>query len=231
MKRAIYTAAIAATCLLTACSPKAAPPAPSASAPASVAAPAAPHDILSCTVPLSPRTMAAMILKTYGAAAKAADIPGAEGMTAKGVLLNPGKGGRTLEILWWDTAQTAISGITAHDAGRNWTGPDGLHVGATVAEVQAANGRPFAISGFDWDYGGYVVDFKGGKLASLTGGCTLGLRFDNRNEKAVEPDGISGDGVTVMSDDPRLKTFAPTVSELSIQWAQPDGVVADTSDQ
>jgi hypothetical protein len=91
----------------------------------------------------------------------------------------------------------------------------GLAPGADVASVEAANGKPFEVSGFDWDYGGYIEDFHGGKLKSLPGGCTLSIRF------AVEgdlPDGMSGDGVKIASTDKRLRAAGAKVSAIMVNF-------------
>lgn len=45
-----------------------------------------------------------------------------------------------------------------------WKTDSGLYLGETLKEVQKANGKHFTISGFDWNYGGVVVSWEGGKL-------------------------------------------------------------------
>lgn len=185
---------------------------------------------LDCTHPVALRTSAAQVIQQYGAAAVAGDLSGPEGTRFKGVTLYPGTAADQLELSWWDDAQTAMSMARARDHGAAWTGPGALHVGSTLAEVEAANGKPFDISGFGWDYGGYAVDLKGGKLTGLPDGCVLQLRFDNPNFTGNMPEGISGDGVTVSSNDPRLKKFAPVVTEMSVGWPLPDGVKPSADD-
>ncbi|MEI9906086.1 MAG: hypothetical protein WDN06_20890 [Asticcacaulis sp.] len=103
-----------------------------------------------------------------------------------------------LEVTFWDDAMEHVSSVAPGNAATAWTGPAGLHLGSTVADVQTANGKAFSVAGFGWDYGGYVTDLKGGSLTGLPGGCTLQLRFDNVKGQAP-PDGISGDGVTLSS--------------------------------
>ena len=211
---------------LAACSPhKPAAPAADASSAAPVAAPVV--HTLDCTRPVPMRTPATQVAKTYGAAASAGDLDGPEGTKFKGVTLNPGSKTERLDLSWWDDAQSVVSMVRAREDGKAWTGPGGIHVGSTLAEVEAANGKPFSISGFGWDYGGYVTDLKGGALASLPGGCSLQLRFDSGE---VVPDGISGDGVTVASDDPRVRKYAPVVTEMAIGWPLPDGVKPSADD-
>ena len=52
----------------------------------------------------------------------------------------------------------------------------GYSFGDGIEAVEKANGGPFAVSGFEWDYGGFVTDWKGGKLKEA-GGCATTVRF------------------------------------------------------
>lgn len=217
--------------VLAACSPKHdKPSAPVAAAQASqvaeasAVAVAAAGQVLDCAMPAGPRTTAKEFAMRYGARAVAGDLPGPEGTTFRGVTLNGDSATDRLEINWWDKAQTAVSMVRVRDSGTGWTGPGGLRVGATLAQVEAANGKPFKISGFGWDYGGYVVDFGGGKLDKLPGGCSLSLRFDNPDFNGEIPGGISGDGAQVLSSDAKVRAYAPVVTEMSVGWALPAGM-------
>lgn len=185
---------------------------------------APPRTDLSCTNPITKDSSLATLKATFGADAKLGDIPGAEGQTAKGAILFGGTPERTLQITFWDTAMAHVSGVSPADKATAWTGPMGLHLGSTLAEVEKANGRPFAIGGFGWDYGGYIIDLKGGALAAIPGGCNLSLRFDAGDSDKPMPDGISDDGVTVMSNDPRVQKWGPVVSQMEIGWPLPKGV-------
>jgi len=65
-----------------------------------------------------------------------------------------------------------ITGETSNP-GSHWTeAGTGVRVGTSLGELNRLNGRAFEFSGFDWDfdwdYGGYVSDWKGGKLEGLT---------------------------------------------------------------
>ena len=227
----IRKAMTAATVLmvLAACSPKPATQAPAASAISATSAAVIDHT-LDCTHPVRLKTSAAQVLKDYGDGAIAGELDGPEGSKLKGVAINPDAPNDRLELSWWDDAQTVASMVRAGDHGKAWVGPGGIHVGSTVAEVEAANGKSFSISGFGWDYGGYVTDLKGGKLTGLAGGCVLQLRFDHPDFTGDIPAGISGDGVTVRSGDPRLKAFAAVVTEMSVGWALPEGVKPSADD-
>jgi hypothetical protein len=92
----------------------------------------------------------------------------------------------------------------------------GLAVGDPLARANEANGKPFKLWGFSWDYGGYVSDLGGGKLAALPGECRAIIRFGPR-EGAEVADALIGDK-EVSSDDPRLEVAGATIEELSLAF-------------
>src|SRR5215475_8277814 len=57
------------------------------------------------------------------------------------------------------------------------------------------NAKPFKLSGFDWDYGGRVTDWRGGVLGKpQPGGCNLGIEF-------VHPEDAAEENLTKVSGD------------------------------
>ena len=92
----------------------------------------------------------------------------------------------------------------------------GLALGDSLAHAQQANGKPFELWGFSWDYGGYVSDLKGGKLEKLPGGCRAMVRFDLPEEAEV-PTEILGE-VQLRSDDALLAGANARIVELSLAF-------------
>jgi hypothetical protein len=46
--------------------------------------------------------------------------------------------------------------------GSPWTSAaDGVHIGISLEKLNKLNGRSFTFSGFECDYGGNVIDWKG----------------------------------------------------------------------
>ena len=103
-------------------------------------------------------------------------VDGAEGETFEASVLYRAAPDKRLEVTWTDDKKRSGLSNASVKAPSSWTGPEGIHVGMSLDEVAHANGQPFKLNGFEWDYGGYVVDLKG-KLAALPGGCGLMLRF------------------------------------------------------
>lgn len=148
------------------------------------------------------------------------ETAGAEGETAKALTLFGKDPARKLFISFFDDAMTQLSGVGPAQGARHWT-IKGLKVGSTLQDVIKANGGKFEISGFEWDYGGYVTDLKGGKLSALEGGCMVMIRFTPPEGKEV-PASLSGE-TSVPSSDTKLAKLKPTVSDIQLGWAGEDG--------
>lgn len=145
------------------------------------------------------------------------DLPGAEGETYRGLVLFPKAADRRIEVAFSNDKAMRASGLILRDTARTsrWS-VGGISIGSSLAEVQKANGKPFLVSGFEWDYGGFVTDWKGGALAGpMQGGCTVMIRFDRRS---AAPKSLLGDGVKVASDDPTLVRWSPVVTEIGVNF-------------
>jgi hypothetical protein len=138
--------------------------------------------------------------------------------TYKGLVLFPRAMDRRIEVGFIDDKVATVSGLTLRDTAKTsrWS-VAGITIGASLVEVQKANGKSFVVSGFGWDYGGFVTDFKNGALGRiLPGGCSITVRFGKDKDP---PRALSGDGVKVSSDNPALVKFAPVVTEIGINFA------------
>ncbi len=207
---------------VAACSPKSTVPAnggSAASVPQAAALPVA--RVLSCASPVAKDASAKSLLAAYPGDAVVGTIAGPEGSEMHGVILYGNDPARRVEITFWDDAMTKVSDVSLGSQATAWTGPSGLHLGSALPEVETANGKAFGLYGFGWDYGGYVNDLKGGKLAHLAGGCSLSLRLGTA-EGATIPDSLSGEK-TLSSGDAAVQALAPKVETLSLGWPAPAG--------
>ncbi|WP_316196517.1 hypothetical protein [Bradyrhizobium sp. SZCCHNS3053] len=173
---------------------------------------------ITCTLPVAATDTAKSLKQRYGDEAVVQDLPGAEGETYKGLVLFPRALDRRIEVAFIDDKIATVSGLTLRDTAKTsrWS-VAGITIGASLAAVQKANGKPFVVSGFGWDYGGFVTDFKNGALGRiLPGGCSVTVRFGMDKDP---PRALSGDGVKVSSDNPALVKFAPVVTEIGINFA------------
>jgi len=153
-------------------------------------------------------------MQRYGKDAVVQELPGAEGETYKGLVLLPRAKDQRIEVSFTDDAMKRVTGIAIRDGAKaNRWNLSGITIGSSLMEVQKANGKPFLVSGFDWDYGGFVADWKVGALGRLQGGCRVMVRF---GKETGAPKNLSGDGVKVLSDNAALVKWGPVVTEMGI---------------
>lgn len=140
--------------------------------------------------------------RAYGASnVKEEELPGAEGETIAGARLF-GDTERELEIIWDPEKEGKKVVFDIRVIGSAWKFENGLKQGMTLDEVEKINGKPFKISGFSWDYGGYA-NFAGGKLA-----MKVSIRF-NPSTKDI-PDYLQGDK-ELSSTDKKLRAVKPVI--------------------
>jgi hypothetical protein len=133
------------------------------------------------------------------------DVPPFEGLT-----IFKGKPDE-LEIAWAEGKKGKKIGIIfIRNKGGQWHTKDGIKVGTTLADLNRINGKSFDFSGLGWDYGGYINDWKKGKLDNM--GVSLRLNADGNL-----PAKYTGE-VTVKSDEAGLAKAKIAVSELTISF-------------
>ena len=90
-----------------------------------------------------------------------------------------------------------------------------------IEAVQAANGEPFTLLGFFWDYGG-GAGFDTGKLADLAGACFLNLHFTPTLEPLPEAISIAISGEQELrSDMPEVLAAKVVVDEINLGFPYP----------
>ncbi|HZG27228.1 MAG TPA: hypothetical protein VE079_02100 [Ensifer sp.] len=147
------------------------------------------------------------------------ETTGAEGASARALAIFPKDPARKLFVSFFDDEMKKLAAIGPAPGATHWS-IGGLQIGSTLADVIKANGGKFEMSGFEWDYGGYITDLKGGKLSSLEGGCIVTVRFNPPEGKEV-PAALSGEK-SIASADPKLAKLNPYVSEIQLGWAGDD---------
>lgn len=180
-------------------------------------------DLLACSGPFARDADEAALIKAFGSGnVQRARIEIGEGEKAAGAILFPKDRKRRLELIWRDGKKRRGPGTIYVRQGSAWAvaGPAGerLAIGSALAAVEAANGKPFSILGFDWDYSGTAGDWQGGKLAKAFGGCRLMIRFgypEGADAKAL--DRLSGDK-EFSSSNPDMRLVKPTAYEILLSW-------------
>lgn len=172
---------------------------------------------LKCAGPFAKDADHARLVTTFGRANVARETLYEEGSELKASVVFPKDPVRRIEITWWDEkGYRRPSSIQAKGAG--WTGPNGLGVNASLSDVETANGRPFSLYGFGWDYGGTVSDWKGGAFATIPGDCNLIVVFgsdESADESALRK--VSNDN-EFGSDTPEIKAVKPRVERIGVAY-------------
>ena len=173
---------------------------------------------LECAGPFARGATVGTLASVFGAANVVnRTIDGPEGSTLDATLVFPDDPARRLVVLWQDEVARARPAAILIQDQSEWVGPGGIRLGTTLSEVEAANGAPFTILGFGWDYGG-SAGFEEGTLADLPGGCTLSLTFQiDETVEGPEFDAIMGDE-QFRSDNPLIRKAAPTVSQIAVGY-------------
>lgn len=140
------------------------------------------------------------------------------------VVVFPNEPATRVELFWLDKTSGGPRYVSAGGPESQWIGPGGLFVGASLADVEAANGGPFEMMGFQNHNAGEVTDWLGGALAAKPGdtcefAMVLGLSPDAAAE-VVTP--VSGDPEKVYrSDSPEMRAANPSVDTLALQFFDP----------
>ncbi|MEP6632720.1 MAG: hypothetical protein ABJA62_00775 [Luteimonas sp.] len=151
-------------------------------------------------------TTVAQLQQRFGKAnVSIAELPGAEGETARGIELFAKDSTRHAYVYFQDERSLhGLSMVSVDGAGSRWTLDNGVRIGMTMAELVKRNAAPIVFTGFDWDYGGYVSDWSNGKLAPedsdpIARGVRLQVRLDSNGSTDGAPSGDS----EFRSDDPK----------------------------
>lgn len=182
-----------------------------------------PTPILSCTGPLAADSSHAKVVAAFGKDNVVyTQVDGAEGEKIGATVIFPKDPKRRIELFWADEGKRAGLSSARPDKDNRAAAPNGVRPGMTVAEVEKLNGRPFTLSGFEWDYGGSVTDWKGGALAKpAAGGCIVSVRFTlppNVDEKASAA--VAGDR-EFSSASKAIRAAGPIVEGFALGWPQP----------
>lgn len=138
---------------------------------------------------------------------------GPEGSKLMASVLFPADPKRRLEVLWenederTEVHRIVITGQSA------WTGPKGLRLGMPLDAVEKINGKPFKLRGFDPSNSSVAIDWQDGALASLPGGCNVGLFFA-ADPTAPQSARAEATAAEFLSSDEVIRTLKPTVTEI-----------------
>jgi hypothetical protein len=145
------------------------------------------------------------------------EVAGASGTKLNASILYPKDPKRHLEVLWQNEAARTDISLIVITGQSTWTGPKGLRLGMPLAALEKLNGKAFKLSGFDQPDGSAVLDWQGGALASLPGGCKVGVRLAADRKAAANALAAAG-GKEFGSSDAAMRAVKPTVAEIILGY-------------
>jgi len=195
-----------------------------AQAPRWVVAPAGEHAVV------EPDTTLDEITARFGAAdVKPGTIELGEGETAEGTIVFANDPARRLEIIWRAPGRCASQvRVTAENESvttGQWAVAPGIRLGTTLREVERLNGLPFTLTGFAYDYGGTIVDWRGGRLKDLQNAeRRVFIRLEPASRQYSSPDyrQVIGDR-DFSSGHPAMQRLNPRVYQIVVQFAERTG--------
>lgn len=145
-------------------------------------------------------------------------VDAADGSKLNASILFPNDPKRRLEVLWTNEAARSGLSVIAIGGQSQWIAPKGLKLGLALAALEKINGRPFKLTGFGADGAASVVSWEEGALATLPGGCKVGMRLiADRNAPSQARSAVSGDK-EFLSSDANVRAVKPTVAEILLGY-------------
>jgi hypothetical protein len=146
------------------------------------------------------------------------EVDGPEGSKLPASVVFPGDPKRRLEVLWQNEAGRSDTALIVINGQSGWAAPKGLRLGLALAALEKINGKPFQIAGFDQGNAGTVIDWQGGALASLPGGCSVGIRLAP-DAKAPESARGAAAGKSLLSNEASVRALKPAVAEIILGYS------------
>jgi hypothetical protein len=145
------------------------------------------------------------------------EVDGAQNTKVQASVLYPKDPKRHLEVVWKNEPSRANTSVIAINGQSTWAGPRGVHLGLPIAAVEKLNGKPFQLAGFDQDNPGAALDWQGGALEKIPGGCNVSVRLVP-DPKASEDARKEAGGAALMSNDAAVRAVKPIVAEILIGY-------------
>ena len=151
------------------------------------------------------------------------EVPGAEGERVDGVVLFPDDPTRRAYLYFEDAQRNAGLGLVrVFDQGSRWRLNNGIGLGTPLSDILRRNGRPIRFFGLDWDYGGNITDWGGGRLDPKDDPVRRGMTLSARADIGERPY-PTGDA-EFRSDDAKFPDIGSdlVVDEISVSFPSED---------
>lgn len=137
-----------------------------------------------------------------------------DGMEWDGYAVYPDSPEKRLEVFWAQEGPKRLEYLQVVGEKSQWKTAEGVTLGTTLLELEELNGGTFELLGLDWDFGGGVSDWHGGKLEGLTLQLGRSEEVELSQEEMAE---ITGEQ-TVQSDHPAIRKVNPKVMKINMAF-------------
>jgi hypothetical protein len=144
-------------------------------------------------------------------------VDGPDGSKLNASVVFPNDPKRRLEVLWKNDATRSATSLIVIGGQSQWVAPKGAHLGMPIAALEKANGKPFKLTGLDQPNGGSVLDWDGGAMDALPGGCKVGMRLAP-DPKTGEAGRAAFVGKELVSNDAALKAAKLGIVEIILGY-------------
>jgi hypothetical protein len=144
------------------------------------------------------------------------DTPSGSKVTASVLYAKDPK--RRLEVWWSKPATKSDTHLIVINGQSDWIAPGDIHLGLTLADLEKLNGKPFKLSGFDKDHTTTLVDWDGGTLSAIAGGCRIGISLRADSKVSAASLGALPADRAYASSDASLRAANPTISEILVAY-------------
>ena len=145
------------------------------------------------------------------------DVEGPENTKIPASVVFPKDPARRLELLWNNQTSRSGTQVIAINGKSAWSAPRGVKLGAQLAAVEKANGKPFKLTPFGAD-GSSAADWQEGQMLKLQGGCKMGIRFVADPRTPQEALAQFKGQKELLSSDAEVRALRPTVAEILIGY-------------
>ena len=143
------------------------------------------------------------------------ELPGAEGETSQGWIIYPNDPEKKL-MLYLDKGNTHPGSLLVDEAKSKWHLSNSIKLGTDIKTLEKLNGKTFSFYGFDWDYGGVIIEWNGGELGKKTSdGSGFSIHLCPPEDSKLPDNYLVGDQ-TFKSDNPLAQKFPPVVCRLGV---------------
>jgi hypothetical protein len=146
------------------------------------------------------------------------DVDSGVGGKVQATVIYPSDPKRRLEVWWNNPANRSDTYLIIINGQSNWMAPKGVRLGLGLQALEKLNKKPFKLKGLGKDNIAAVSDWQGGALATLPGGCKIGVNMNADPKAAAEVrTAVTGDK-EFSSSDAAMRAAKPTVGEIIIGY-------------